>query len=182
MIIEESPIDNLLGHSITYRIATGPREGQKVFTLQTLPAELDQRRPDAAECSGFSLHAGIAAKVSQRNKVRSRSDREGALGYKLERLARYVSRPPVATDRLALTANGQVRYALTNRQDCRFVIARLAALVPKPRAHLTRYHGVFAPASPHRAWIVPGAPPATDIRHRQKKGSRRQSAIIQVSN
>ena len=30
-----------------------------------------------------------------------------------------------------------------------------AALVPKPRAHLTRYHGVFAPASPDRAKIVP---------------------------
>jgi hypothetical protein len=35
------------------------------------------------------------------------------------------------------------------------VIARLAALVPKPHAHLTRYHGVFAPASPDRARIVP---------------------------
>jgi hypothetical protein len=34
-------------------------------------------------------------------------------------------------------------------------IARLAALVPKPRAHLTRYHGVLAPASPDRARIVP---------------------------
>ena len=35
-------------------------------------------------------------------------------------------------------------------------IARLAALVPKPRAHLTRYHGVFAPASPDRPRVVPG--------------------------
>jgi hypothetical protein len=26
-------------------------------------------------------------------------------------------------------------------------IARLAALVPKPRAHLIRFHGVFAPSS-----------------------------------
>jgi hypothetical protein len=25
-------------------------------------------------------------------------------------------------------------------------IARLVALVPKPRAHLSRYHGIFAPA------------------------------------
>lgn len=25
-------------------------------------------------------------------------------------------------------------------------LARLAALVPRPRAHLTRYHGVFAPS------------------------------------
>ncbi len=34
------------------------------------------------------------------------------------------------------------------------MIARLAALVPKPRAHLTRYHGVFAPASPDRPKVV----------------------------
>jgi len=31
---EESPMHGLLGSSITYRIATGPREGQKVFTRQ----------------------------------------------------------------------------------------------------------------------------------------------------
>lgn len=30
-------------------------------------------------------------------------------------------------------------------------IARLAALVPKPRVNLTRFHGVFAPNSRHRA-------------------------------
>jgi len=31
-----------------------------------------------------------------------------------------------------------------NRQSCRFVIAKLAALVPPPRALLIRFHGVFA--------------------------------------
>ncbi len=50
-------------------------------------------------------------------------------------------------------------------------IARLAALVPKPRAHLIRYHGVFAPASPDRARIVPGARtgpdrPTSPVRYR----------------
>jgi hypothetical protein len=35
-------------------------------------------------------------------------------------------------------------------------IARLAALVAKTCAHLTRYHGVFAPAGPDRARVVPG--------------------------
>ncbi len=80
---------SLLGSSITYRIATGPREGQKVFTLQTLPAKPDAPRCEVAESSGFSLHAGIAAKASQRDKV--------------ERLARYVPRLPVATERLSLT-------------------------------------------------------------------------------
>ena len=131
---------------------TGPREGQKVFTLQTLPAEPDAPRPEVAESSGFSLHAGIAAQPSQPDK--------------LERLARYISRPPLATERLALTGSGHVRYTLKTpyRDGTTHVIfepedfiARLAALVPKPRAHLTRYHGVFAPASPDRARIVPGA-------------------------
>ena len=34
-------------------------------------------------------------------------------------------------------------------------IARLAALVPRPRVHLTRYHGVFAPHSALRAVVTP---------------------------
>jgi len=67
-----------------------------------------------------------------------------------------VSRPPVAAERLALTAYGQVRYPLKTpyRDGTTHVVlepldlmARLAALVPPPRMHLTRYHGVFAPHS-----------------------------------
>ena len=95
---EETPIHSLLGHSITYRIATGPREGQKVFTLQTLAPDTDRSSANVAESSGFSLHAGVAAKSAERDR--------------LEHLARYVSRPPIATERLALTDSGQVRYTL----------------------------------------------------------------------
>jgi hypothetical protein len=107
-------------------------------------------RSQVAENSGFSLHAGIAATASQRDT--------------LEHLARYVARPPVATERLALTGSGQVRYTLKTpyRYGTTHVIfepedfmARLAALVPKARAHLTRYHGVSASASPDRPRIVP---------------------------
>jgi hypothetical protein len=146
----EESIHGLLGHSITYRIATGPREGQKVFMLQTLPAEREGSGPDVAASSGFSLHAGVFAKGSEREK--------------LEHLARYVSRPPVAGERLSLTERGQVRYALKTpyRNGTTHVIfepedfiARLAALVPKPRAHLIRFHGVFAPSSALRAAVVP---------------------------
>ena len=32
-------------------------------------------------------------------------------------------------------------------------LARLAALVPRPRVNLTRYHGVFAPNSAHWALV-----------------------------
>jgi hypothetical protein len=34
-------------------------------------------------------------------------------------------------------------------------IAKLAALVPKPRVNLTRFHGVFAPNSMHRVQVTP---------------------------
>jgi len=92
----EAPlIDGLLESSITYRIATGLRKGQKLFTLPRLPAEPQDPRREMAESSGFSLHAHIAAKPAQRDN--------------LERLTRYVARPPVATARLALTASGHVR-------------------------------------------------------------------------
>jgi len=46
-------------------------------------------------------------------------------------------------------------------------MARLAALVSRPRVHLTRYHGVFAPHSRWRAAVTPagrGKPKATDLR------------------
>ena len=104
----------------------------------------------AVQAGGFSLHAGIDIEPGQRQK--------------LERLCRYVSRPPVAVDRMALTSSGQVRYTLKTpyRDGTTHIVlepldlmARLAALVPPPRMHLTRYHGVFAPHSKLRAAVTP---------------------------
>lgn len=37
-------------------------------------------------------------------------------------------------------------------------IGRLAALVPKPRVNLTRFHGVFSPNSKLREYVVPQKP------------------------
>jgi hypothetical protein len=149
---DEAGLEALLGHSITYRIALGPNEGRKAFTLQTVTAALEAPAGDErlAKHSGFSLHAGVAAAAHQRDKV--------------ERLCRYIARPAVATGRLALTAGGVVRYTLKTpyRDGTTHVmfepldfLARLAALVPKPRVHLTRYHGVLAPHSALRAEITP---------------------------
>jgi len=62
---EAGALDDLIGHSITYRIAVGPRAGQKVFTLQTVPAQPEgEGRHGAAEASGFSLHAGAAGRAA----------------------------------------------------------------------------------------------------------------------
>jgi len=100
--------------------------------------------------AGFSLHAGIAIRAKERDK--------------LERLCRYIARPAVSTKRLALTRNGQVRYELKtpyNDGTTHVIfepldfISRLAALVPKPRVNLTRFHGVFAPHSKYRALVTP---------------------------
>ena len=46
-------------------------------------------------------------------------------------------------------------HVLFDPQD---FIARLAALMPRPRAHLVRYHGLFAPNARHRHLIVPRHP------------------------
>jgi hypothetical protein len=148
--LEAGPMEQLLGSSITYRIAVGPQQGRKVFTLQTLPACDETFDDGVGKVAGFSLHAGVAARADQRQK--------------LERLCRYISRPAIAEKRLSLTSNGNVRYQLKTpyRDGTTHVIfepldfiARLAALVPKPRVNLTRFHGVFAPNSKYRARVTP---------------------------
>ena len=148
--VDDDPMAPLLGHSITYRIAVGPQAGRKVFTLQTLPASDEPFDDGVGKVAGFSLHAGVVARADERKK--------------LERLCRYISRPAVSDKRLSLTPNGNIRYQLKTpyRDGTTHVIfepldfiARLAALVPKPRVNLTRFHGVFAPNSKHRALVTP---------------------------
>jgi len=129
----ESPMNHLLGSSITYRIAVGPQQGRKVFTLQTLPdLEPDSPSPSAVgETAGFSLHAGVATKVSERAK--------------LERLCRYIARPPVSTKRLSLTRNGRIIASIEDPAVIQKILAHLddnatpaaTALLPDCRASPT---------------------------------------------
>lgn len=127
-----------------------------------------------AKASGFSLHAGVAAQAWERQK--------------LERLCRYISRPAVSEKRLSLTSAGNIRYKLKtpyNDGTTHVIfepldfIAKLAALVPKPRVNLTRFHGVFAPNSKHRALVTPSRrgrgskPQAPDEAQDQTQAERR---------
>ena len=147
-----------------------------MFTLQTLPDSdpYESSIATVGKVAGFSLHAGVATKAQQRDK--------------LERLCRYITRAPVSEQRLSLTAHGKVRYELKTpyrdgTTDVIFepldFIARLAALVPKPRVNLTRFHGVFAPNSKHRVQITPAKrgkgshPKAPDEAQHQTPGERR---------
>jgi hypothetical protein len=154
--LDDSVMNELQGHSITYRIAVGPHQGRKVFTLQTIPAwEDDFSNSRVGKIAGFSLHAGVATEALQRKK--------------LERLCRYISRPAVSEKRLALTSIGKVRLVRHSdhlktpyRDGTTHVIfepldfiAKLAAMVPRPRVNLTRFHGVLAPNSKHRINVTP---------------------------
>jgi hypothetical protein len=74
---------------MTYRIAVGPQQGRKVFTLQTLPGCEEAFEGGVGKVAGFSLHAGVATQADQR--------------HKLEPLCRYISRPAISEQRLAFT-------------------------------------------------------------------------------
>ena len=102
---------------------------------------------------GFSLHANVSCGPHQRPT--------------LERLCRYITRPALGHKRLSFTPAGQVVLQLKTpyRDGTTHVVMapleflqRLAALVPRPRLHLIRFHGVLAPHATLRAQIVPGEP------------------------
>jgi hypothetical protein len=147
---------HLQGASVSYRIAMGPQQGQKVFTLQTLPASTEGEYGQLANTSGLSLHAGVSANADEHEK--------------LERLCRYISRPAISEQRLSMTQHGKVRYELNAqrtgtgppyRDGTTHVffepidfIGKLTALIPPPRINLTRFYGVFAPNSKLRAQVT----------------------------
>jgi hypothetical protein len=126
-----------------------------VRTLPKAPADPPLPRRRAAFIDGFSLHAGVHLHAN---------DREG-----LEHLCCYGARGPLSLQRLSLTPDGRVCYAMKRpMHDGRTLLVaspveflrKLATLVPPPRGHLVRFHGVFAPHSSRRRAVVPAQPPA----------------------
>ena len=120
----------------------------------------------AWESSGFSIDASVRIAIIDRDVP--------SYFQSLEHLLRYCARPPFAIERLSVTrdASGhiaRVRYVLPRHKAANWVgpgrsrkstrpgangvvdllplefLDRLADLVPPPRKHRHRYHGVFAP-------------------------------------
>jgi hypothetical protein len=62
-------MDDLIGHSITYRVALGPRAGQKVFTLHTVAVQAG---------SGAEKRRGTVCRlfIARRCRHRARAARE----------------------------------------------------------------------------------------------------------
>ena len=98
----------------------------------------------------MSLHAGVAVPARDRRR--------------LERLCRYVARPPLARERLEERLDGRLALKLKTRwrdgtthivMERSELVERLVPLIPPPRAHQVRYHGVLAPNASMRDRIVP---------------------------
>ena len=148
-------------------MALGPQSGAAVERLSRrgraerplfVPGEL------CCDIERFSLHAKVRIAAAHGE------GREG-----LERLCRYIARPPIKVERLSLDADGRVIYALRRHwRDGTSAIAfdpldflsRLAALVPRPRVHLLTYHGILAPAAEWRDLVVPSAGAKSSPGHR----------------
>ena len=105
---------------------------------------------------GFSLHAGVRCAGDDRQS--------------LEQLCRYITRPAISNERLSINRQGQVVLKLKTawRDGASHIVLtplefmqRLAALVPRPRLHLTRFHGVLAPHAKFRSKVVPKTTRAT---------------------
>ena len=79
-------------------------------------------------------------------------------------LVTYITRPAIANERLKRNRAGQVVLQLKSpyKDGTTHIVMeplefmeRLAALVPRPRLHLIRFHGVLAPNAKLRSKIVP---------------------------
>jgi hypothetical protein len=98
----------------------------------------------------MSLHAGVFVAAAARDRLR--------------RICRYTARPAIAVERLKELPDGRLAYALRTPWhdgtthvvfEPQEIMARLAAQIPPPRAHQTRYHGILAPAAAWRSAVVP---------------------------
>ena len=144
----------LYAAAVRGRIATGPNTGNRLATFGGDRIDGDSLEamasPRCAAVSGFNLHANVSIGARDRDR--------------LERLLRYAARPALAVERLSKLPDGRLTYRLKRpwRDGTTDVIfepqdflAKLAALVPPPRVHFTRFHGILAAAAKWRPLIIP---------------------------
>lgn len=109
--------------------------------------------------TGFSVHNGVCVEPED----------EGSL----ERLARYILRPPISLERMRWDGAGEVRYrrkgghdaaGLQQGEEERFdpleFLARVIMHVPEPRRHLVRYYGWYSNVSRGKRRRLQGTRPA----------------------
>jgi hypothetical protein len=152
LLAQEQPaLASCYGASVADRQLLGDAPGQQTRKLVHPVREVAKPNEALAEVGGVNVHAGAA--VPSRDRQRR------------SRLCRYVARPPLSQDRLETTADGRYRYNFRHAWNNGVhavllapldLIARLCALIPPPRFHMLRYHGVLAAHAKVRPEVVPG--------------------------
>jgi len=93
--------------------------------------------------------------------VHNRVRVEPEVGHAVERLARYIMRPPISLERIGWNEDGEVRYRPKGGHDGRArqpgdpaeafdpaeFLARVIMHIPEPRRHLVRYYGAYSNVS-----------------------------------
>jgi hypothetical protein len=168
--IEEETLDDIQSASVQSLIALGERRGKKVRRIGVAESgNFEGAILEGERCAthrGFSLHGNVNCEAHEREK--------------LEHMVRYIARPPVAMDRLAERADGLISYRMKKkyRDGTKMLlfsplelIEKLAAIVPRPRVHTTRYHGAFAPHSKNRTKVVLGKTKTVEASEEQTSDS-----------
>jgi len=144
----ENTMASIHESSVCYKISVGPRKGEKIQIGGREDLVKVVNSGGGMSIDGFNIHAGVNIKKNQREKMSI--------------LFRYISRGPLAKGRVEAPndekilvkfkkpwSSGATHVVYTNLE----FIEKLVALVPPQRAHLVRYHGVFAPSSSWRKEI-----------------------------
>jgi hypothetical protein len=107
---------------------------------------------------------------------------------RLEQLCRYITWQALSDERVQLNAAGQAELKLkTPWRDGTTHLAmsplvfmqRLAALVPRPRLHLIRFHGLLAPNAKPRPRVVPQGPEMAESAAKAVVASEREAETVQ---
>jgi hypothetical protein len=152
---DQPALASCYGASVSDRQLLGDEPGQRTRKLVHPVREVGSPDEALADVGGVNVHASPA--IDGRDRRR------------LERLCRYIARPPLAQERLELAPDGRrliYRFKRPWRDGTHAVvlapidlIARLVALIPPPRFHMVRYHGVLAAHANARSEVVPGRVP-----------------------
>lgn len=145
---EQLALAVLCGAAASGHGLTGDRAGEPLLRVKG-PARA-RKTERVGESNGVNVHADVVVPAHDRAR--------------LEHLCRYVCRPPIAQERLEEMTSGKLRYTLKRPWRDGTValvlepldlLARVCALIPPPRFHMVRYHGVLSSHAKVRAEVVP---------------------------
>ena len=153
MFQDNAAIAAALGASVQSKIAFGPRAGEYVRKIgKGFGVEGETPLAKGLKCAqvnGFNLQAATYVAPHDRRH--------------LEELVAYMTRPPLANDRLSVDKNGELIYRMKRRfadgtqailLSPSELLEKLCAMVPPPRAHQQLYTGVFSSHSKWRNLVV----------------------------